>query len=361
MGGVGEGKDSAGSRALIAALERSDPRPLWVAAWGGPNTLAQALHTIRATRSAQEADRLIAKLRVYAIADQDDSGPWMREQFPGLFYIVSPGGYGAATWIGMSAVIDGLDNTSISNSWISENLQQSHGPFGASYPDVAYGMEGDTPSFLGLIPNGLNATERPDWGGWGGRYVLRTPAREETDPDGFTGGVPIPAETRPIWTNASDSVTPFRASDFGVTIVPMERTYTGYRETIWRWRDDFQNDFAARMDWTVWPPVEANHPPQVQIATPARIRVRSGQHVGLNALGTTDPDGDSLSYHWFEYPEAGTCPARATPSGAANLYERGFTVPEVERECELHFILRVTDKGSPPLSRYARVIATVSP
>ncbi|GAB5349998.1 hypothetical protein TMRO357_00182 [Alteriqipengyuania sp. 357] len=361
MAGVGEGKNSAGSRALINALERPDPRPLWVAAWGGPNTLAQALHTIRATRSAEEADRLIAKLRVYAISDQDDSGPWMREQFPDLFYIVSPGGYGAATWIGMSAVVDGIDNSTISNGWIADNIQQGHGPFGASYPDVAYGMEGDTPSFLGLIPNGLNAPEHPDWGGWSGRYVLRTPAREETDPDGFTGGVPIPVETRPIWTNASDSVTPFRKNDFGVTIVPMERTYRGYRETIWRWRDDFQNDFAARMDWTVRAPAEANHPPNVQIVTPARLRVRSGQHVGLNALGTTDPDGDSLSYHWFEYPEAGSCPARAVPSGAANLYERGFTVPEVDRECELHFILRVTDKGSPPLSRYARVIAAVSP
>jgi len=141
----------------------------------------------------------------------------------------------------------------------------------------------------------------------------------------------------------------------------MERTYSGFWETIWRWRDDFQNDFAARMDWTKLNPADANHPPLVKIVTPMRLKVRSGQHVGLNALGTTDPDGDSLSYHWFEYPEAGTCPARATPSGAANLYERGFTAPKVERECELHFVLRVTDKGSPPLTRYARVIATVSP
>ena len=361
MAGVGQGKDSAGSQALIAALERDDPRPLWVTAWGGPNTLAQALHTIRTTRSPEEADRLIAKLRVYTISDQDDSGPWMREQFPGLFYIVSPGGYGAATWIGMSAVVDGLDNTTISNSWIADNIQQGHGPFGAAYPDVAYGMEGDTPSFLGLIPNGLNVPDRPDWGGWGGRYVLRIPAREDTDPDGFTGGVPVPPETRAIWTNSNDSVTPFRKSEFGVTIVPMKRSYSGFRETIWRWRDDFQNDFAARMDWTVRDPGVANHPPKVQIITPARILVRSGQHAGLNALGTSDPDGDSLSYHWFEYPEAGTCPARATFSGAANLYERGFTAPKVDRKCELHFVLRVTDKGSPPLTRYARVIATVTP
>ncbi|WP_370178745.1 nucleoside hydrolase-like domain-containing protein [Alteriqipengyuania sp.] len=361
MAGVGEGKDSAGSQALIAALERPDPRPLWVTAWGGPNTLAQALHTIRATRSPQDADRLISKLRVYTISDQDDSGPWMREQFPGLFYIVSPGGYGAATWTGMSAVVANFDNTTISNTWIADNIQQGHGPFGAAYPDVAYGMEGDIPSFLGLIPNGLNAPDRPDWGGWGGRYALRTPAREETDPDGFTGGVPVPPETRPIWTNSDDRVTPFRKSDFGVAIAPMDRSYSGFRETIWRWRNDFQNDFAARMDWTVRGPAEANHPPQVRVVTPARIKVRSGQHVGLNAFGTTDPDGDSLSYQWFEYPEAGTCPATATFSGADNLYERGFTAPEVDRKCELHFILRVTDKGSPPLTRYARVVATVSP
>jgi hypothetical protein len=33
----------------------------------------------------------------------------------------------------------------------------------------------------------------------------------------------------------------------------------------------------------------------------------------------------------------------------------------VDQEVTLHFILRVTDKGSPPLSRYQRVIVTVKP
>ena len=65
-------------------------------------------------------------------------------------------------------------------------------------------MEGGTPSFLGLIPNGLNVPERPDWGGWGGRYELYTPRHEDTDPTGFNGGVPVEPETRPIWTNAVD-------------------------------------------------------------------------------------------------------------------------------------------------------------
>jgi hypothetical protein len=73
------------------------------------------------------------------------------------------------------------------------------------YPDVAYGMEGDTPAWLSLVPNGLNEPEHPDWGGWGGRYRFYVPKLADLDPKGFNGGVPVEPETRPIWTNASDS------------------------------------------------------------------------------------------------------------------------------------------------------------
>jgi hypothetical protein len=31
-------------------------------------------------------------------------------------------------------------------------------------------MEGDSPSFIYLIPTGLGAPEHPDWGSWGVRY-----------------------------------------------------------------------------------------------------------------------------------------------------------------------------------------------
>lgn len=359
--GFGPGKDTEGSRQIIAALDRADSRPLWIASWGGPNTLAQALLTLRATRSPAELKRLIAKLRVYTISDQDDTGPWIREEFPDLFYIVSPGGYGAATWTGMNTVIDGIDNTTISNGWLATNIQQGHGALGAGYPDVAYGVEGDTPSFLGLIPNGLNDPERPDWGGWGGRYILKVPARSETDPAGFNGGVPVPQETRPIWTNAVDEVTPYVANSYGSAIGAMDRSFEGFRETLWRWRDEFQNDFAARMDWTIKAPTDANHPPIVRMANSDRLTVRSGEWVGLSALGTVDPDGDSLSYRWFQYPEAGTCTAPIRLSGAEGLYERGFSAPKVDQVCEAQFILKVTDKGSPPLTRYRRVIVTIRP
>lgn len=176
MLGVGNGQDSEGSEWIIKTLEENDPRPLYVSVWGGANTLAQALFKLKETKNPTDIKRLVAKLRVYTISDQDDSGIWMRNTFPDLHYIVSPGDdYGSATWSAINNQIKGISNEEISNKWLAQNIQQGHGPLGAVYPDVAWGMEGDTPSYLNLIVNGLNNPEYPNWGGWGGRYELYKP------------------------------------------------------------------------------------------------------------------------------------------------------------------------------------------
>jgi hypothetical protein len=60
---------------------------------------------VRESRSPEEADRFVAKLRVYSISDQDNAGAWIRREFPKLFYIVSPSNptgpqeYYRSTWI----------------------------------------------------------------------------------------------------------------------------------------------------------------------------------------------------------------------------------------------------------------------
>ncbi|MBM4029095.1 MAG: DUF1593 domain-containing protein, partial [Planctomycetes bacterium] len=90
MAHVGEGRSTPGSQLLVAAADRNDPRPLWVSVWGGANTLAQALWDVRASRPPDEVKRLVSRLRVYTISDQDDAGAWLRREFPDLFYIVSP-------------------------------------------------------------------------------------------------------------------------------------------------------------------------------------------------------------------------------------------------------------------------------
>ena len=365
MQGVGEGKDSEGSDWIIQVLEKSDSRPLWISVWGGPNTLAQALWKIKKTKTAADAEKLYKKLRIYAISDQDDSGPWIRKTFPSVFFIVTPGyNYLKATWFGMSFAIPGSNTEVVSNDWLAKNIQQGHGPLGAAYPDVAYGMEGDTPSFLNLINNGLSDPEHPNFGGWGGRYEFYLPGFEDSNTgmfkienwpkDSLRPSLPwvCEPETHAIWTNASDSV-----------VSPLDKkVYVGNRETIWRWRTEFQNDFAARMLWTTKNFSECNHPPVPRLAHSDHLTVTSGELFRLSAAGTSDPDGDSMSYLWFQYPEAGTYKETVSfKRSSPILYELPVTAPVVDSVQTLHFILKVTDKGTPPITRYKRVIVTVLP
>ncbi|HQU83637.1 MAG TPA: DUF1593 domain-containing protein [Pyrinomonadaceae bacterium] len=360
MTGVGDGKDSEGSDWIIKILEEKDERPLWISVWGGVNTLAQALHKIMATKSETEAKRLISKLRVYTISDQDDSGIWIRNNFPELFYIVSPGDdYGSSTWVAINNVIEGIDNSTISNAWLAKNIQQGHGALGAVYPDVSWGMEGDTPSYLSLIPNGLSDPEHPDWGGWGGRYELYQPDFSKTKKGGSI--VPIAPETRKIWTNADDNFAPFVAKDYGRNVSLSEKSFNDYKVTLWRWRDDFQNDFAARMDWCVKSFAEANHPPVPVLSHSTEITVKSGEGFGFDASNSTDVDGDSLSFLWFNYPEAGTYKKFIKINSAENSHGAYIIAPKVEKRETAHFILKVTDKGTPALSRYKRIIVNILP
>jgi hypothetical protein len=362
MQGVGEGKATPGSELLIRVVDRNDNRPVWVAIWGGPNVLAQALWEIRKTRSAEELARFVSKLRIYAISDQDDSGPWIREQFPELFYIVSPGvigggGYHHATWIAIGGDkfhgrFGGADYSLVTNEWLDKNVR-SKGPLGGVYPLWKYMMEGDTPSFLNLVNNGLSDPDHPEWGGWGGRYELYTPRTEKWF---------LKPETRPIWTNVQDEV-------FGYD----GEWHTTNHATIWRWRSAYQNDFAARMDWTIKPYKEANHPPIVMLDHPSYIKAKHGERVDLSAKGSTDPDGDALSFEWFFYEEPGTRSMANYLSGVKQEIKgfdqvkawliindnRGFVM--APGTGTMHIILAVTDHGSPRLTRYQRIIIEVTP
>ncbi|NPD81569.1 DUF1593 domain-containing protein [Prevotella sp. PINT] len=353
MNAVGEGMDSDGSNLIINVLDKEDDRPVWVLVWGGPNCLAQALWKLNATRHKDEVDRIVGKLRVYAISDQDDSGPWIRNNFKNLFYIVSPGyhkfgGYHYATWSGIAgddfhARFAGADSTIVKNPWLDEHIR-SKGPLGKQYPFMKFLMEGDTPSFLCLIDNGLNNPERPDWGGWGGRYELYQPRTERWF---------LEPETRPIWTNAMDEV-------FGKDGC----WHTSNHATIWRWREAFQNDFEARMDWTIKPYRKANHAPVIEIQGEKNIIAHIGDTIRLSAKAS-DPDKNTVNYTWFYYPEAGTFNISSARTGNplkivdADKAEAYFIVPKTERKGTMHIIVAATDNGIPALTRYDRLIIDV--
>ncbi len=386
MAAVGPDKMSPGAELIIKAAEKADARPLWISAWGGTNTLAQALLHVRMTRSAAQLATFVSRLRVYAISDQDDAGPWLRREFPELHYIVMPSTpdgdqYAFATWTGISGDrfyknAPGADFTTFTDEWVNTNIR-SKGPLGKLYPFPCCIHEGDTPAFLGLINNGLASFMSPAYGGWGGRYVWRA----------FYG------EPRPIWTQGGDAY-PGKDSSRDTIAGGDGKTYTSDQATIWRWRNAFQHDFAARMEWTVKDARGANHNPDVVVngsagKGPLTIDAVAGIPVTLDASATRDPDGNALQYRWCFYPEAGTGipgqpvfgggvvpaggtldqggipsaqpggaqapPPRVTLTGATT--SKAAVTPRVAGIA--HVILEVEDDGAPSLTSYRRVILNI--
>lgn len=387
MAAVGPTHMSPGAELIVRAADRTDGRPLWVLAWGGANTLAQALSHVRSTRAPAQVDALVSRLRVYAISDQDDAGPWLREQFPSLHYIAMPSTqdgeeYAAATWTGISGDrfyknAPGADFTTFTDEWVNTHIR-AKGPLGALYPYPCCIHECDTPSFLPLIDNGLASAMSPSYGGWGGRYVWRQPR----------------GEPRAFWTQGGDSY-PGRDHSRDTVVGHDGQRYTSDQATIWRWRQAFQHDLAARMTWTVSAPADANHNPEVIVNGqtghgPILADAVAGTALTLDATGSRDPDGHALRYEWFFYPEAGAgLPGtpRVLPSSrpAAAPAPEGITSspaggpPELPPRVDVtnataavatvmphvpgtaHVILAVEDTGTPSLTSYQRVILRIAP
>lgn len=323
---VGAGKDTEGSDWIIEAADREDVRPLWVSVWGGTTDLAQALWKVRTMRSKEQLTAFIDKLRVYAIGDQYGIGSWIRDEFPGLFYITCYKAFRGMSKKG--------DTTLTTIEWLRQHIVRDHGPFGESYPEYdggdpwgnVYGMkEGDSPAFMYLIPNGLGDPERPEWGGWGGRFALQEAASKNRH-----------------YVDAVDTVDG-ESSEWA---------------SVYRWRSAFQRSFQARMDWCVMSYEEANHEPVAVIQGGKERTVRAGERVPLSASGSTDPDGEALDYEWQVYPEAGSYQGNIRLEGWRGQ-ACSFIAPEVLQPQTIHVILTVTNRGTPPLSAYKRIIITV--
>lgn len=377
LAGMGDGKElSRGARLIVSAVDKPDPRPLSVTIWGGANTLGQALNHVRKTRTQAELRAFVSKLRVYSISDQDDVGPVLRKQYPDLFYVVKPSlpdasNYSTATWTGVSgehfngaldfaggdpsrlaSVQRGPDSSLVTHAWLRQHIQ-SKGPLGAAYPDYMFIMEGDTPSWLGLIPNGLAGYANPGWGGWGGRYMFRKPA----DGEGPT------VETRPFFTQGEGSADTVTGVD--------GNAWTEDFATVWRWRQAYQYEFSNRMDWTVKDYADANHAPSAVVngttgVAPLCVKVRPGTPVGLDASGSGDPDGDGLTFSWFHYREAGRTLQASSP-GIKLSRDTGFRVTATPLGTgQAHVILTVTDNGGTALGEpfpsrsYRRVVLDVT-
>ena len=241
---------------------------------------------------------------------------------------------------------------------MKENILQNHGPLCSLYKahkegdkgflDGDFRSEGDSPSFMHSIVTGLRSMESPDWGGWGGRYV-KVHENIWLDPV-LDPEYKYPKER---YYSSNGGRRHVREANYpGQTIFD-------YCKPIWRWSEAFQNDWAARADWCVKSYDQANHQPVVKLAHACDLKVRPGDTVTLSANGTMDPDGDELTYRWWQYQEADSYEG-AIEIKDAGKQDASFKVPGDVGEGEtIHVICEVTDAGTPPLTRYQRVVMMI--
>ncbi|KAK8103430.1 uncharacterized protein PG998_010463 [Apiospora kogelbergensis] len=337
--------------ALVAAADAaSEKEPLYVCLWGGAGVLAEALHHVSGARSAGDAAALVRKLRVYAISDQDDAGAWLRVEYPTLFYVVALHGfseYTQASWNGISGEVfrhfdqGGPDTSLVTNEWLERH--RSRRPL--SPVRVHHG--GRHPSFFPLLNNGLGDPEHPEWGSWGGRF-LRVDASGRYN----------------VYSDASD-----------VAIGVNGEIYVSAFAGIWRWRQAYQHDFAARMQWTVQPSTnssatKSNHAPVVVLNGTCgpdvmKLTYQLGEAVVLDATESWDPDADGLTFDWFHYREVtermqeGPITKVSEDIAVKKLDQTGGLVSlEPLKNQTMHIILSVVDERDMSLTTYRRIILT---
>ena len=370
---VGEGKASPGSEAIVKALLKEDVRPIWVVVNAGANTLAQALTDLRARLKDDPAKlaALVAKLRVFENGAQDNAGAWICHEFPEIHWIRSnyqtyayggPGGRDGNTERGLGPHFWRPYPYSVEgqHQWLKKHVQTGHGPLGDLYPDRQFGngklafMEGGgTVPWLGLVNRGLFDINQPSWGGWSGRFTAN--------------------KVENFWSRHADikvdelKVAPFsthrEASDVWTDPESAE-TFHGDYVPVWRWRPAMYADFICRMDWCVKPFKEANHHPVAAFNgdtsdTIVRWKTRAGEVLEFDASGSTDPDGDELTYSWWQYEEAGTYPGRVFIE-RADAAKAKVHIPTGAGGKQIHVILEVRDKNLiASLHDYRRVVVDV--
>jgi len=319
-----------GVKLVIAAVDRDDPRPIWFCNWGTDHgaaisCLKRALD--RVLRERGEIGYAKFKDRLHLSSDNQFEPHTTKLHPPFKLWVDTfrPPIDGKRWYHRFSAItarVGGFD--------LERDVRTGHGPLGALYPTntTHWQKEGDTMSFLYLVPTGMNDPEHPTWGSWAGRYGLNT---------NFPGCNYYWANQTDVWADT-----------------------TNRDNSLGRWAVDLQNDFRARLNWCVKPFTQANHAPVAVVNGRGGkeillVKAVAGATVRLTAEGSTDPDGNALDYEWCIYPEAGNYRGNVKLQNA-DQPDASLKIPTDAVGKSLHVILRVQDDGTPPLAAYRRVI-----
>ena len=374
-------KDTPGSDLIKALLLDDEPGPVFLLAWGGQSTIARALKSIQEQYSATPewtaiSQKVSRKAILSTSGDQDDTyATYIKPNWPEIRTLPAGAG-GVALGYGAQGTASAENAVYYSADWTREHVS-SLGPLGALYrvwgdgkqmvpgdifdyfglsgftadqlkaqgyivwtpprPKGEFLGEGDTFTYLNLLANGLRAYEDETPGGWGGRGQSGS---------AVTGAGQFPA------INSYDDLLKLQERLAAAERPPSpDPNFTPAA----------QNDFAARLRWSVTRTFAgANHEPRVAIRGSARISAQAGETVRLQGV-VSDPDQNAVTVRWWQWQEAGTYPDRVTLTNAGALAASLRVPSDASAGQTIHLILEATDNGTPPLTRYQRVIVAVQP
>ena len=329
---IGEGFNTEASDFIIQIVENSEGI-VHIPVWGGLRELAQALWQVKASRTEEELEAFCRKIQVHAIGDQDGHREYILQHFKQVTFIANGFAWKGFTGVRELSAFRGMymtgDLSMQDGDWVRANIH-GNGALSEKYQLNGHGTngmkEGDSPSFLGLIANGLNVPEKPEWGGWGGRYRLLNQRLFIDAPDFLNGQL-------------------------------------NERHSVARWRTAFQRDFMARVKWATASFEAANHNPVVVVngmngTSLIEIAGEPGEKIRLDASESSDPDGDALVFSWFVYEEIYKPEQPLGLEIKKNGAIAAFAMPQMPAGAQLHLILEVSDSGSPSLTSYRRIILT---
>jgi hypothetical protein len=322
---TGPNNNTAASDYLVSILiDSSKTSPIYMSSWGGDDTIVQALWKVKTSYPDKVAEvsakAIMSVLDIHQSTCGTTPTDWVADNYPNLRIVSDDIEFYSMAYSGQRHNPSSLDYLDQS-SWINPNVKTGHGGLGAAYPHTYFDGEGDTPSWFYQLNFGLRGRENPSYGNWGGRYI-KTNYRSSNN----------------FWADTTDD--------------------GDNQKPLWRWKEAQWMDWAMRMDWAVQPYSGANHPPVVQVVGGINRTVSVGSTVTLSAQGTTDPDGNTLSYKWWLYYDADTASARVTISNDTSKTNASFVVPN-EPGKTIEVIVEVKDNGSPNITRWQTIIFTI--
>jgi len=349
-------QDSPGSELIKNVVLDDKSGPVYLLTGAGQSTIARALKSIKLQSEGTPEwqavyQKVSQKVIIQAFGDQDGTyASYIKPNFPDIQFRQMA----TATWgYGARDVVLPRYAKYLTAEWMKPNVSDV-GPFGSFYrvwgdgkqmvpgdifdyfglsgltteqlkakgyvvwaPPQEKGSwisEGDTSIFMNLLDNGLRAYENLAYGGWGGRSGI------DHDESGAT------------------------PADYATA----------------RWFGPAQQDFAARMKWTVTPSYSsANHAPVVTVDGPLNISAKRGEKIRMQ-VSAKDPDGNALACMWWQYKDAATYPGSIslmTPNTLSTSFE---IPPNAIPGQTIHIIFEIRDNGTPTLTGYKRLIVTVS-